>query len=424
MPISAVQSSGSLFDIRGLGREALDAEFHRCSLGPVGTESGFTMAGLFAGIGGIERGLASAGGHAQLLCESWEPAQAVLTARFPGVPVVGDVRDLKSLPRVDVLTAGFPCTDLSQAGQTRGIRGAASGLVSHVFRLIARNRAPLLILENVRNMLVLEGGRAMRYLVSELEDLGYRWAYRLVDSRFTGVPQRRQRVILVASRDLDPRAFLFADEAGEPKESRYADNCFGFYWTEGLRGLGWARDAVPTLKGGSTIGIPSPPAVWAPKNEVGTRLVVPAIKEGEQLQGFPRGWTEPADGTRNCRGARWKLVGNAVTVGVSAWIGHRLAQPGDAYLAGAAVQAGNRWPRAAFGAAGKAWAVDVSMWPVHEPYVHLGDVIDLTSATPVSARGAAGFLSRAERGSLHFMDGFLDDVADHIRFMNKEHSVA
>lgn len=53
---------------------------------------------------------------------------------------------------------------------------------------------------------------------------------------------------------------LFADDAGEPDHTRYRDDAFGFYSTEGLRGLGWAEDAVPTLKGGSTIGHPTPAA--------------------------------------------------------------------------------------------------------------------------------------------------------------------
>jgi DNA (cytosine-5)-methyltransferase 1 len=406
-----------------LARDVVEEEFHRCSLRRVGTASGFTVAGLFAGIGGIERGLEAAGGRAELLCENWEPATAVLAERFPEVPLVGDVRDLRSLPPVDVVAAGFPCTDLSQAGRTKGIQGDASGLVGEVFRLLRRRDVPILVLENVRNMLVLDRGEAMRYLVAELEDLGYRWAYRLVDSRFTGVPQRRQRVIFVASKEIDPRGVLFADDAGEPRPDRYDDDCFGFYWTEGLRGLGWAKDAVPTLKGGSTIGIPSPPGVWARHNETGRRLVLPSIEDAEELQGFPRGWTESAGGVGNRRGPRWKLVGNAVTVGVSTWIGRRLVAPGEPILEGAAVQAGDPWPLAAFGAAGKAWGVDVSLWPTLEPYRHLRDVVDVTCAAPVSARGAAGFLSRAERGSLRFADGFLDDVADHVRFLDKEASV-
>ncbi|HEV2068525.1 MAG TPA: DNA (cytosine-5-)-methyltransferase [Acidimicrobiales bacterium] len=390
----------------------------------MGTASSFTVVGLFAGIGGIERGLEAAGGQAELLCENWEPAETVLRTRFPDVPLVADVRDLRSLPKADVVTAGFPCTDLSQAGRTKGIQGKASGLVAEVFRLLERDRVPVLVLENVRNMLVLDGGEAMHYLVTELEALGYRWAYRLVDSRFAGVPQRRQRVIFVASTEIDPRAVLFADDAGEPDEARYADDCYGFYWTEGLRGLGWARDAVPTLKGGSTIGIPSPPAVWAPGNQLGLRLVVPAVEEAERLQGFPAGWTEPAEEVSGRRGTRWKLVGNAVTVGVAAWLGRRLADPAEPFLEGAAKQAADRWPTAAFGAAGKVWAVDISMWPCHEPYSHLAEVVDLPRSTPLSARGAAGFLSRANRGNLRFVDGFLDDVAEHVQYMNKELSLA
>ena len=404
-------------------REPLDYEFHRCNLEPVGSDSGFRVAGLFAGIGGVERGLARAGGEAELLCEWWAPAKAVLAKRFPDAHLVGDVRDLRSLPKVDVVTAGFPCTDLSQAGRTQGIQGSQSGLVAEVFRLLRRQRVPVLVLENVRNMLVLDGGEAMRYLTTELETLGYRWAYRLVDSRFAGVPQRRQRVLFVAALDVDPRAILFADDAGEPPEDRLRADCFGFYWTEGLRGLGWACDAVPTLKGGSTIGIPSPPAIWWPRGPLGRRVVVPSIEDAERLQGFPRGWTSPASYVESRKGTRWKLVGNAVTVGVSAWLGRRIRKPGEPSLEGAAMQLGDRWPNAAFGAAGKVWGVDVSMWPIHARYHHLSDIVDLSKAQPLSERGAAGFLSRARRAKLRFVDGFLDDLEEHVAHMRGEVSV-
>ena len=413
-----------LFDTSGVGREALDREFHRCSLTPVGSASGFTVAGLFAGIGGIELGLQRYGGEAEILCEYWDPANRVLGHRFPEVPLVGDVRDLRSLPAVDLVSAGFPCTDLSQAGRTKGITGQASGLVAEVFRLLQKSKVPMLLLENVRNMLVLDGGRAMRFLVDELEALGYRWAYRLVDSRFAGVPQRRQRVIFLAALDFDPRAVLFADDAGEPGPGHFAEEPFGFYWTEGLRGLGWAQDAVPTLKGGSTIGIPSPPAIWNPDAPLGRRIVLPTVENAEEMQGFPRGWTSIADEHPGRKGARWKLTGNAVTVGVSEWVGRRIREPGDPILEGGAMQEGDRWPTAAFGTKGKVWGVDLSLWPTHEPYRHLKDVVSLDSAPPLSARASAGFLSRARRGSLRFKDGFLDDLAEHVGFMTQELSVA
>ena len=88
-------------------------------------------AALFAGIGGLERGLQEAGHDTMLTCEIWEPAVSVLAERFPLVTNHPDVAALTSLPaRTELLTAGFPCQDLSQAGMTAGIGGRRSGLVA------------------------------------------------------------------------------------------------------------------------------------------------------------------------------------------------------------------------------------------------------------------------------------------------------
>jgi DNA (cytosine-5)-methyltransferase 1 len=126
----------------------------------------YRVAGLFAGIGGVELGLHRGLGReveTELLCEWWGPAKAVLATRFPGVEVHPDVRELGDLPaNVNLVTAGFPCTDLSQAGRTAGITGQASGLVVHVFQALAaaqaRGTSPMLLIENVPNMLALDKG--------------------------------------------------------------------------------------------------------------------------------------------------------------------------------------------------------------------------------------------------------------------------
>lgn len=379
---------------------------------PTPPTGGLSVAGLFAGIGGIELGLERVGHHAELLCESWPPAETVLADRFPDTPRTDDVRDLRSVPHVDLLTAGFPCTDLSQAGRTAGITGAESSLVGEVFRLLRRARPTWLLLENVRNMLPLDGGRAMRYLTAELAEHGYRWAYRVVDSRFTGVAQRRHRVLLLASPTEDPRAVLFADDAGEPPPQRYRDDAFGFYWTEGLRGLGWAQDAVPPLKGGSGLGIPSPPAMWVPGASAGRRVVVPSVTDAEVLQGFPRGWTEAAE-TCAGRAPRWKLVGNAVTVGAAQWLGRRLAEPGEYRSDDDAPADGGRWPDAAWGDGERVWRARVSHWPEHAAYTHLTDVVDVDDAEPLSYRGVRGFLHRMGRSTLRFDPAFRADVEAH-----------
>ena len=374
----------------------------------------FSTVGLFAGIGGLELGFQQAGGEAKLLCEVWPAAQAVLRERFPGVSVHGDIVTLDELPPADVIAAGFPCTDLSQAGRTAGIHGTQSGLVSNLFRLLDRAEPHWVVVENVRNMLVLDRGKAMSYLVERLEQLGFRWAYRLVDSRFTGVPQRRQRVLLVASRSDDPRRVLFADDAGEPGDEWFCGDAYGFYWTEGLGGLGWAKDAIPTLKGGSTIGIPSPPAIWIRDEAPGRAILTPGIADAERLQGFPVDWTLPAQEFGRA-GDRWKLTGNAVTVGVANWVAGRLVAPGDVSRApGTELPAEARWPTAAWGGQGRRWQIPVSLWPVRMPYRHLLDTVDRDALTPLSRRAAAGFAGRMERSTLRFDEAFRVAIKQHV----------
>jgi DNA (cytosine-5)-methyltransferase 1 len=372
------------------------------------------VVSLFSGIAGIELGLATSGFQTELFCESWPPARAVLRRHFEGVPIEQDVRSLRSLPCADLLTAGFPCSDLSQAGRMAGIYGSQSGLVGEAFRLLRRSPVGTVLLENVRNMLSLQQGRAMRYLTAEFESLGYRWAYRVVDSRFAGVPQRRHRVIFLASRVIDPREVLHVDDAGEPDDDYYSDDLYGFYWTEGLRGLGWARDATPALKNGSTLGLASPPAIWDPDGELGRRIVTPHIEDAERLQGFPRGWTSAADNACDRKGTRWRLIGNAVTVGVARWVGRRLLTPKGAAPEGRQHDRRRPWPLAAYGAAGKVYSVDLSMWPTRYRYGHLSGVVDLDRAAPLSARATRGFHSRATRSALAFEPGFKEDVARHL----------
>src|SRR5664279_88307 len=190
-----------------------------------------TAVGLFAGIGGIERGFARSGVETELLCEVDTGAVAVLKRRMPHVPVDLDIRSLTKIPKVDVVAAGFPCQDLSQAGRTAGITGERSGLVDHAFRLIRKPAGgpKWLLLENVPFMLQLDRGRAMLHLTTTLEEMGFSWAYRVVDARAFGLPQRRLRVIMLASRTEDPRSVLFADDAVPRITSDPELHACGFY---------------------------------------------------------------------------------------------------------------------------------------------------------------------------------------------------
>ena len=96
---------------------------------------GFNTVGLFSGIGGFELGLEKAGHHTSWMCEIDPASRAVLSRRFPGVEI-NDVRSLARLPKgIHLLAAGFPCQDLSQVGEARGLLGDKSMIVNQVFRI-------------------------------------------------------------------------------------------------------------------------------------------------------------------------------------------------------------------------------------------------------------------------------------------------
>jgi DNA (cytosine-5)-methyltransferase 1 len=309
-----------------------------------------------------------------------------------------------------VLVGGFPCQDLSQAGLTAGIDGSRSGLVGEVFRLLDERRVSWVVLENVSFMLQLDRGRAMRVLIEAFEERGYRWAYRVVNS-LSFLPQRRERVLFVATTtETDPASIVLVDEAEPQLATTDLDRrAHGFYWTEGVRGLGWAPDAIPTLKNGSTVGIASPPAILLPSHEV----ITPDIRDAERLQGFPLDWTLPAEAVGRAS-LRWSLIGNAVTVPVAEWLGGRLAEPGD-YDIGRDGQlpANSRWPKAARFDGKRRHAVSINGYPRWDARPALTDFLE-HCGKPLSARATRGFLSRTERAKLRFADGFQDRLRSHL----------
>lgn len=370
------------------------------------------VCSLFTGIGGLELGLDKTQFEPALFCENDPAAQDTLLKNFPTVELKPDVVQLRSLPACDMLTAGWPCQDLSQAGNVRGMAGDRSSLVSEVFRLIrgAKSKPRVILLENVAFALHLHGGDAVARVTKELSDLGYRWAYRVLDTQFFGLPQRRRRVFILACLDFDPSQVLFAPAA--PTAEIQKPEMIGFYWTEGNRGIGWTPEAVPPLKGGSSFSIPSPPAIWNRRNRT---FFVPGIVDAEKLQGFPANWTRGSDDARSNR-ARWRLVGNAVSVNVAAWIGSRLSHALEGRQLDFEIRSspirGREHNAAAGGQHGSMYLRTASEGPTQTKLPSISS-FEFEEAKPLSNRAASGFLGRLLASRLTKNPEFIRDLTDY-----------
>lgn len=165
-----------------------------------------TIGSLFAGIGGFDLGFERAGFRTTWACEIDQRAQAVLRLRFPDAKLHDDVCAVgaHNLEPVDVVTFGSPCQDLSVAGKRAGLAGERSGLFHEAVRVIRELRAAhgkpdFAIWENVPGAFSSNAGRDFAAVIDALVNIGARdVAWRVLDSRFFGVAQRRRRVFLVA----------------------------------------------------------------------------------------------------------------------------------------------------------------------------------------------------------------------------------
>lgn len=161
------------------------------------------VGSMFAGIGGFDLGFKRAGFEVAWCIEWDKAAQAVLRKRFPEATIYGDIREVdpEQLEKVDVICGGFPCQDLSVAGKRKGLAGERSGLFHDAMRLVRRLNPSLLVLENVPGLL--SSNRGLDF-ATVLREVGEGWdcaevAWRVLDSRYFGVAQRRRRVFVVAS---------------------------------------------------------------------------------------------------------------------------------------------------------------------------------------------------------------------------------
>lgn len=162
---------------------------------------------LFAGIGGIRCGLEQAAKDKGMtpvcvLTSEIKPyAVNVLRENHPAETITGDITkvDTKNIPDFDILCAGFPCQAFSSAGKRQGFADTRGTLFFEVERILREKRPKGFILENVEGLVNHDGGRTLQVIINRLAALDYKFDFRVLNSKYFGVPQERKRIYIVGS---------------------------------------------------------------------------------------------------------------------------------------------------------------------------------------------------------------------------------
>ena len=166
-----------------------------------GTEK-FTFIDLFAGIGGFRIPLQENNGKCVFSSEYNYYAQKTYELNFGEVPF-GDINsvDLDMIPSHDILTAGFPCQPFSISGKMKGFEDTRGTLIYSVFKIIDKIHPKVVFLENVKHLVHHDNGRTLALIVKHLEELGYKVSWRVLNASDFGVPQNRERIIIIGNKD-------------------------------------------------------------------------------------------------------------------------------------------------------------------------------------------------------------------------------
>ena len=160
------------------------------------------LASFFTGIGGFDLGFERAGCEVVFQCEVDPHCQQVLKRHWPDVPLHDDIRTLQpgDIPDADIWSAGWPCQDISNANAQRvGLGGARSGLFFDFIDLARSAKPRWIILENVPGLLSADGGIAFESVIDEMEEVGYLGGWTTCNTLDFGLPQNRERIIIVGS---------------------------------------------------------------------------------------------------------------------------------------------------------------------------------------------------------------------------------
>lgn len=298
-----------------------------------------TVASFFSGIGGFDLGFARAGFEITMQCEIDDFCNQILQRHWPGIKHFNDIGGLRheEIPGSDVFMGGFPCQDVSLArmGPRDGLRGKQSGLFYKFAAHVGARLPSVVLIENVPGLLSSHYGRDFAIVIRTLAELGYGVGWRVLNSRYFGAPQSRQRVYVVGCRGdwRGPAEILFEPERGNGHVAKGKSNGTAsvspFKTVLGnlvkgpvYQGIAYCLYAESARHTGTDW---SRTYITYPDGRV--RRLMP--NECEGLQGFPVGWTmpeKPPQDADELDTMRYHAIGNAVTVNVADWLARRISR--------------------------------------------------------------------------------------------------
>jgi len=293
------------------------------------------IASFFSGIGGIDKGFENAGMEVVYQCEILPFGQKVLRKHWPNIKLDGDITKVteSDIPDVDVFVGGFPCQDLSLAnqGKRKGLEGSRSGLFYKYAELIEAKHPRWVFIENVPGLLNSAKGGDFSVVLSTLDELGYCVAWRVLDAKFFGTPQRRRRTYIVGSLGTPGAADVLFERGTNPVSNQQGSRTRNFIASgddESLpesnifsiqhAGIGRRPSAGPQGKGyrndGETYTLDS-------------RGSSDAVCKTDA----PFGVRSASGISKRMDGNRWRAIGNAVCVPVIEWIAKRIVEADKQY---------------------------------------------------------------------------------------------
>lgn len=163
----------------------------------------YTFIDLFCGVGGIRMGFSHAGFECVFSCDINVDCRETYKENFGEMPM-GDIYDISEktdIPEHDILCAGFPCQPFSISGKQKGFQDTRGTLFFEICRIIKEKNPQVVFLENVKHLVHHDSGNTLQVILSQLEELGYQVEWKVLNASNFGVPQNRERIIIVACKE-------------------------------------------------------------------------------------------------------------------------------------------------------------------------------------------------------------------------------